>query len=726
MRCAARFGLFLVLLFLQVTSASASALAIDERAQWTDLSAHLALLHDPDGKLHFTEAAAKRAEFRPAQRGDLAQSFNAGVFWLRFSLSHGGEQALTRWLVVGTPKVNLITLYTPDAGSTGGWQAMQAGRNVPRSQKPVVAADAVFPVTLRAGEHREFLVRIDVRGATDMRMALWEPQRYRLEAGERTFVLAAVLGGLLLGSLLALLIFGYLREMRYLWLAVMLLAIAGMEAMRENLIGIYLWPQHLPLPPQVLSTLAALAVFSLAKVVQGALDLPQQLPWGNHAMTALRWIAVLGMAYSVLDYGVGVRIVSIVAVLMLPASALLSILAWRRNHPSAAVFTLAFSFALLIETARQLANLGILPWVSAMNFSMAAFLLATPFIVIGMLDQTRKLANQLALAEQLQTAKSAFLTEISHELRSPLNTSLGFARMLQRGSPRLSLQEGTEGIEKSTLRLLKLIGELLDESRTAAGKLDISLTPTALAPWLDELCADTSLLVESSGNRFASVLPAALPVALAMDATRLRQVLDNLLGNANRHTHQGEIRLEMGSNVEGSFATLSFAVRDNGEGMTPEQLGMIFEPFVRGDTHPLHFGESASGFGLGMSISRSLVRQMGGDITVTSTLGQGSCFSFSVRCALVAAPLAKEPCVSQASSAPPMLVIGADATAITPAQWQVLAELASDGDVSAIEEWIAQMPASTALEWVGAALHRLDLEVLQRAARGMSCWQESQ
>jgi signal transduction histidine kinase len=842
-RFACHFALFLALPMIWLATAQATALAIDVRDERIDLSDHLALLHDPDGKLNFIEAAAKRTDFRQVKPGDLAQSFNAGVFWLHFSLIHSGELALTRWLVVGTPKVDLITLYSPAAGNAGGWQQMQAGRSVPLSQKPVVATDAVFPVTLKAGEHREFLVRIDVRGAIDMRMVLWEPQRYRLEAGERTFLLAAVLGGLLLGSLLALMIFGYLREGRYLWLAVFLLAISGIEAMRENLVGIYLWPENLLLPPQMLSGVAALAVFSLAKVVQGALDLPQRLPQGDRAMTALRWIAVLGLAYSLIDYGAGVRIVSIVAALMLPASALLSILAWRQNHPSAAVFTLAFSFALLTETARQLANLGILPWVSAMNFSMAAFLLATPFIVLGMLDQTRKLANQLALAEQLRMAKSAFLAEISHELRSPLNTILGFSRMLQRGSARLTLQEGTAGIEKSTLRLLTLIGELLDESRAAAGKLDISPTPTLLAPWLDELCADMTLLAESRGNRFACVRPAALPEALVMDGARLRQVLDNLLSNANRHTHRGEIGLDIAVTLEGEFAMLSFTVRDNGEGMTPEQLGVIFEPFVRGSSDHEGSGDSASGFGLGMSISRSLVHQMGGDITVSSTAGQGSCFSFSVRCPLAAVPAVASvagsaPCVSPVSAQPRILVIeddplqremlrdqlaaagfalqaaangmvalpalreqawdvvltdqmmpdgdgwfvlqqvrhatanavpvvllsavgprrpvdfpqaldfdavlqkpvtqevlvatlwrvmlkvgvprGFGGTAITPAQWQALADLARDGEVSGMEEWIAQQSASPAVEWVRAVLHRLDLDLLQRVARRMA------
>jgi signal transduction histidine kinase len=824
------------------SAALAATVALDTQAERTDLSNSLALLRDAGGQLHFTEVATMDAEFRAVAHRDLQQSFNAGVFWLRFSLLHSGAQAITRWLVVGTPKVGLITLYMRNADSPGGWQVLNAGRNVPRAQKPVVATDAAFPVTLTPGDNLEFLIRIDARGATDMVTTLWEPQAYRLAAGERNLFLAAALGGILLGSQLALIVFVRLRETRYLWLALMLIAISGVEAMRENLFGIYLWPAQLPLPPSLLSVFAGLAVFALAKVVTAALDLSRTMPMGNRLFVALRWIGLFGMALSFIDYGAGVRVISLITVILLPASLIFSGLAWRRNHPSARVFTLAFALALLVETARQLANLGLLPWAAAMNFSMAGFLLATPFILLGMVDQTRQLADQLAVAEQLQAAKSAFLARVSHELRSPLNTILGFARMLQRGSTRLPLQEGTAGIEKSALRLLVLIDELLDSSRAAAGKLAVSPAPTLFIPWLNELCASAAIVIEAHGdrgNRFACERSGDLPEAVVIDGQRLRQVLENLLNNANRHTHRGDIRLECCGEIKGTQATLSFAVRDSGEGIAPERLKTIFEPFVRGDAAEQDEDNSRSGFGLGLPICRELVHQMGGEIEVSSTHRQGSCFSFTLRCPLATAPriersravpvpqpegefrprillvdddpqqlqllgdllddagfvtqeagngkaalaavtksswdavitdqmmadgdgwfvlrevraaaqsipvillsaalpqrpadfpadldfnaVLRKPAMSEdllATLWGVILKVDPGGTALTAEQWQALATLASDGDVSGIDDWIAALPESAVSTWARSALHRLDFDLLQRSAMIKPC-----
>lgn len=821
------------------SAALAASVVLDTHAERMDLSHNLTLLHDPGGQLHFSEVVGMTADFRHVQRADLLKSFNAGVFWLRFSLSHSGSQPITRWLLAGTPKVDRIALFMHDSArpAADGWHVLNAGRSVPRSQKPVVAADAVFPVTLAPGETREFLIRINVRGATDMVLTLWEPQAYRLAAGDRNLLLSGIVGSLLLGSLLALLVFARLRETRYLWLALMLLGIVGVETMRENLFGIYFWPDHLALPSPLLSLFAAVGIFAMAKVVTAALDLPRITPLGNRVILALRWSAVLGAALSLADYGAGVRVLSLIAVILLPASLGLSVLAWRRNLPSARTFTLAFALALLIETARQLANLGVLPWAGAMNFSMAGFLLATPFILLGMVDQTRQLSEQLVVAEQLQAAKSAFLARVSHELRSPLNTILGFARMLQRGSTRLPLQEGTAGIEKSALRLLGLIDELLDSSRAAAGKLAVSPAPTLFVPWLDELCASAAVVIEahgSQGNRFVCSRAGDLPEAVAIDGQRLRQVLENLLNNANRHTQRGEVRLECSAQTEGAQSILNFAVRDTGEGIAPERLKTIFEPFVRGDAAGQDEGNMRSGFGLGLPICRELVHQMGGEIEVSSAHQRGSCFSFTLRCPLAASPLTERPRAASllpsqgefrprillvdddpqqlqllgdllddagfvtqeagsgkaalailakhswdaivtdqmmadgdgwfllrqvrasAQSIPVVLLsavqpqrpadfaadlafdavlrkpamsedllatlwsailkVGPGGTALTAAQWQALAALASDGDVSGIEDWIAALPESRLAAWVRAALHRLDFDLLQRLA----------
>lgn len=623
-----------VLLLLAALSGllHAEQVSLDPQAEQTDLSARMALLRDPERRLGIDDVAGRPDEFHAASRRDLVTSFDAGVVWLRLNLHNPGEHPLTRWLVVGTAKTIHVGLYQHDGT---GWQALQSGRGVARAAKPIVATAPVFPVTLPPGTTREILLRVDARGATDMATTVWEPAAYRFQDNRRQMLLTALLGGFVLSSLLALLVFAHLRETQYLWLGLMLLGVAGLEASRENFLATYLWSERLALPPETLALLAGLALFSLSKVVAHALDLARWLPAGCRLLRVLRWCGVGGALIALASYGHGVRIVSLALVAHNLATLLFSVLYWRRGHAAARLFLLAFSLALLTETARQLANLGLLPWIAAMEFSTFFFLLASPLILLGLAEQTRQLTERLHVAEHLQQAKSAFLAKISHELRSPLNTILGYNRMLARGTAKLTLAEGTAGIEKSSLRLLGLIDELLDEARAAAGQLTIAPAPLSPRPWLDDICSTFKINAEATNNRFLCATSGELPALIEVDGERLRQVLDNLLNNANRHTRQGTITLACSAQIVGQEALLDFSVADDGEGIPADRLPVIFEPFVRGHIASER-GLDGSGFGLGLPICRELIRQMGSDIAVTSAPGKGSRFSFSLRCRIVA------------------------------------------------------------------------------------------
>ena len=606
-------------------AAEGLTVSVDTLASEQDLSGQLMLLNDPDGRLSYREAAAQPWTFRAASRRDLATTFNAGVFWLRVTLLNPSAQPLIRWLVAGTPKVQQVSLHVRQGRD---WLVQQSGRRVAAADKPVVALAPVFPLLLPPGEPVEILLRFDTRGATDMTTSLWDPQAYHFEAGQQQIETAALLGGLLICGVLALVGYARLREPQYFWLGLLLLAVGGLEASRTNFLATYLWPAHLVLPPASLAVFATLVLFSLSKVVCHALELVTRLPRADRMMLVLRGITLISGVLSLFSYGHGVRILSIISVVQSLLILALSAYVWYLGKPNARLFLLAFLLAIVTDMARQLANLGLLPWIAAMDFSTLFFLLSSPLILLGLAEQTRQLGERLRVSDELRQTKSAFFARISHELRSPLNTILGYSRMLGRGSRTLSLADGTAGIERSTLRLLNLISELLDEARAASGQLPINPQPTALRDWLDETAEAARVTFENKGNRLHCTFGGTFPALVLLDGGRLRQVVDNLLGNANRHTTQGTIGFECFATVSGREVRLDIAIEDTGEGIDAKHLQAIFQPFVRGAT-------ATPGHGLGLAICRELVRQMGGDISVTSTPGHGSRFAFSVRCPLV-------------------------------------------------------------------------------------------
>lgn len=619
--------LFLCLLLLlpgMAPSAGASGLvSIDPLAEQLRLSDEVLLLADPEGQLTLDEVLVRSSQFRAVGRKALVTSFNAGVFWLQVALLNPSDQPMARWLVVGTAKTLQVRLHLHQHGQ---WQTQASGRALALVDKAMGSLGPVFPLTLGPGEQLRLLLRIDARGATDMATSLWQPQAFHQVASRQLLRTAMLLGGLLLGSALAMIIFARLRQTQYLWLGLLLLGVAGIEASRDNILATYLWPAPWPLPVESLALFAALAMFSFSKVVTHALALAHWLPKADRLLLVLRWMALGGFLLTPFSYGHGVRILSIVYVVQSLASLLLSLLAWHRSQPNARLFLFAFSLALLTEIARQLANLGLLPWLKAMEFSTFFFILGSSIILLGLVEQTRQLREQLQVAEQLQQAKTAFLARISHELRSPLNSILGLSRMLGRGSTKLSLAEGTQGIEKSALRLLQLVDELLDEMRAQAGHLSVNPTALQLRPWIEEVIRTARLSIEENGNRLLTQIGEDLPERVLLDGARLRQVLDNLLANANRHTHQGSIRLSCQASLEDGEVVLEFAVEDDGEGIDETRLQSIFEPFVRAPE-----AEHEKGFGLGLSICRELLRQMDSDIDLVSAPGMGTCFSFSLR-----------------------------------------------------------------------------------------------
>lgn len=603
--------------------------AITPDATRIALSDRLEVFRDGAGVLKVGEVAERPSAFRPITRAELAPGFDRGVYWLRLNLHNPGPVALTRWLAVGHPRLQSVVLFKRDAA---GWHSENAGTAVPLAYRAIPSARAVFPLHLPAGETSQFLVRVRSITALDMDTTLWEPTAYLDAEARSQITIFLALGGALLAFSLALFVFALLREPPYLYFALLQGFAAILEMARNGLLQQYLWPPELPFPPLTIPVAAAGTALSLLFFMRRFVALERWPRAWSILYKVLATAVILTAAGCAFDYGLWIRFLSLVGLASLLVFMVTALKAWRQGLRTARFLVFSFSFFWLSEGLRQLSNQGLFILPEAMNFSLSwSLLVMTPLILLALTARTAELRVELAESRQRHEAKSAFLARVSHELRAPLNTIIGFARMLRRNPSRLSLNDGTEGIEKSGLRLLGLIDELLDEASLQSGRLGLAPQPLRMGQWLDNLTRAATLTASESGNEFICERR-GIPELVMADGARLQQVLDNLIGNANRHTRNGKLYLRCEARPTanpGDAVRVDFSLTDSGEGIPPEDLERVFEPFVQ--IHPSAAGEKRrSGIGLGLPIARELVRLMGGEIAVASTAGKGSTFSFSL------------------------------------------------------------------------------------------------
>ena len=261
-----------------------------------------------------------------------------------------------------------------------------------------------------------------------------------------------------------------------------------------------------------------------------------------------------------------------------------------------------------------------------------------------------QLSEALLKAEMAAKAKSEFLAVMSHEIRTPLNGVLGMAELLSHSQ--LTAEQGDQvaTLKECGSSLLALINDILDLSKIDAGKLTLEQRPFNLFSLLDSVVNLFEPKAMEAGLTVTWQRPTGHAWLLG-DATRLRQITSNLLSNAIKFTHQGGITVTVSmAPLEDTFdmLRLQLDVRDTGIGMTPEQMNKVFTAFEQADsTTTRRYG----GTGLGLAICRRLAEAMGGRIDVSSTPGEGSCFSVHWVATKVAAP-AQEAVEQQPVAAP--------------------------------------------------------------------------
>ncbi len=249
--------------------------------------------------------------------------------------------------------------------------------------------------------------------------------------------------------------------------------------------------------------------------------------------------------------------------------------------------------------------------------------------VSDFVEHNREISHLKENAENATKAKDDFLANMSHEIRTPMNAIYGMAELLSESDMSPVEKEYINTIKNASTNLLKIINDILDFSKIESGKIELLETNYELRDIIEEVSDVISSRAAKANLRFIINIQPDIPLKFNGDDKRIKQMLINLLNNAVKFTEKGEISLTVScDNIQNGVANLKFAIKDSGIGIKKADINKIFVKFEQVDTKR---NRGIEGTGLGLPLSKRFANLMGGDITVDSEYGKGSCFTISIK-----------------------------------------------------------------------------------------------
>jgi signal transduction histidine kinase/CheY-like chemotaxis protein len=515
--------------------------------------------------------------------------------------------------------------------------AQAASLNYPFDDRLVKHRVPVFELPLAPGETRTFYLYFAGGGPVHFPLEILSARQFTEEDHLEGLLQGVYFGLMFVMIFYNLFLYLSIKDPSYLYYLFYVASFGVLQASMNGIAYEYLWPTPSWWANHCVPLFIATTIGFGSLFIMSFLDLRRNTPFFNRVFRGLIGGAALVLALTV----VASPYVSMVSATLLGMAFAALVMAAAvaclvRKYRPALFLLVAWTALLLGIVLFALNNLGVLPGTflttysvqigSALDVVLLSLALADR---INLLQRERlRVEGEKVQAEQAKKVKEEFLAAVSHEIRTPMNAITGFARMLETANLLPQHHEYARHIRVSADNLLAIVNDVLDLSKLDAGKLHFERTEIDLNDLVKLLFQTISFGVNEKKLLATYQIDPRIPAGLLGDPVRLNQILLNLLGNAVKFTHQGEISLSVGLLKEDDQElALQFRVSDTGIGIPADKLSTIFESYSQASKQTTRL---YGGTGLGLTISRQLVELQGGTIDVESRVGAGTVFTVTL------------------------------------------------------------------------------------------------
>lgn len=606
--------------------------AVDiSRGQRLDLSDHLQVCASrPEASIE--QVLEGSCEWDRSSPPSVSRGFDRRAFWIRLDLANLSPNRVDRLLSVGHPRLQEVSLF--QVQESGPPVALgRSGSRIALSAKSVPLPRSSFRLEFAAGEKKALWLRVASETILEFAPEIQPLESGYFQAQRLQLFQALALGYMLLCFCYSLGSYLILRENTLLFFAIFMAAEIVLELTRSGLLQTYLWPDDLPFYPRMLPLGAAVSTGAFS------LFLREFIPdLSSHRMVQAAFRLAISVFYAgilwslLLDYRTGSTLWSYALIAWMLSVLALAILSWRKGSRTAKLLLQSFMLLMGIELLRFWSVAGWLDFSEIEELgNPVAIAMTSSFILIGMIRRLREMQVDLERTRAESAARLSFMSQMSHELRSPLSTIMGQLKLLTRIEIPARASKMVESMRQDAGQLLGMIDDILDYAQGTAGKQGLRCGARRWDQLAERIEQRARILTQVNGNRLLFRCEGPAHALMRVDEHRLLQVLSNLLANAANYCRHGVIELtcRIEPALENDHWQLGFSVSDNGPGIPLQDQQRVFRPFERGtDAHLSHH----KGVGMGLAISRQLVELMGGELSLCSKPGQGSRFSFHINC----------------------------------------------------------------------------------------------